>query len=79
MYKRQVPKFIKLAESRNQTDYYIRGTFTRHNLDFSKDVLHMADLGFKQISVEPVVGSDDTDYAIRAVSYTHLDVYKRQE
>ncbi len=60
-----VPKFIKLAESRNQTDYYIRGTFTRHNLDFSKDVLHMADLGFKQISVEPVVGSDDTDYAIR--------------
>ncbi len=60
-----VPKFQKLAESRNQTDYYIRGTFTRHNLDFSKDVLHMADLGFKQISVEPVVGSDDTDYAIR--------------
>ena len=39
-----VPKFQKLAESRNQTDYYIRGTFTRHNLDFSKDVLHMADL-----------------------------------
>ena len=60
-----VPKFQKLAESRNQTDYYIRGTFTRHNLDFSKDVLHMADLGFKQISVEPVVGSEDTDYAIR--------------
>ena len=47
-----VPKFKKLAESRHQTDYYIRGTFTRNNLDFSKDVLHMADLGFKQISVE---------------------------
>ena len=41
-----VPKFQKLAESRNQTDYYVRGTFTRHNTDFSKDVLHMADLGF---------------------------------
>lgn len=60
-----VPKFQKLAESRHQTDYYIRGTFTRNNLDFSKDVLHMADLGFKQISVEPVVGDDTTDYAIR--------------
>ncbi len=60
-----VPKFQKLAESRGQTDYYIRGTFTRNNLDFSKDVLHMADLGFKQISVEPVVGTEDDVYAIR--------------
>ena len=60
-----VPKFQKLAESRNQTDYYVRGTFTRNNLDFSKDVLHMADLGFKQISVEPVVGQEYEQYAIR--------------
>lgn len=60
-----VPKFQKLAESRNQTDYYVRGTFTRHNTDFSKDVLHMADLGFKQISVEPVVAPPEEDYAIR--------------
>ena len=50
-----VPKFQKMAESRNQTNYYVRGTFTHYNLDFAKDVLHMADLGFKQISVEPVV------------------------
>ena len=41
-----VPKFQKLAESRNQDRYYVRGTFTHHNLDFSKDVLHLADLGF---------------------------------
>ncbi len=60
-----VPKFIKLAKIRNQTDYYIRGTFTRHNLDFMEDVLHMAELGFKQISVEPVVGTEDNPYAIR--------------
>lgn len=60
-----VPKFQKLAESRNQTDYYVRGTFTHHNLDFSKDVLHLADLGFKQISVEPVVAQPEDDYAIR--------------
>ncbi len=63
-YDTIVPKFIKLAESRNQTDYYVRGTFTRYNKDFSKDVLHLADLGFKQISVEPVVASDSEDYAI---------------
>ncbi len=50
-----LPKFQKFAESRNQDKYYVRGTFTHHNLDFSKDVLHLADLGFKQISVEPVV------------------------
>ena len=51
-----VPKFQKLAESRNQEKYYMRGTFTKNNLDFSNDVLHLADLGFKQISIEPVVG-----------------------
>ena len=39
-----VPKFQKFAESRNQDKYYVRGTFTRHNLDFAKDVLHFADL-----------------------------------
>ncbi len=51
-----VPKFQKLAESRHQEKYYIRGTFTRNNLDFSEDILHFASLGFKQISIEPVVG-----------------------
>lgn len=65
-YDAVVPKFQKLAESRNQTDYYLRGTFTHHNLDFSKDVLHVADdLGFKQVSVEPVVAEVTEDYAIR--------------
>ena len=60
-----VPKFQKFADSRNQQRYYVRGTFTHHNLDFSKDVLHLADLGFKQISVEPVVAQDTDDYALR--------------
>jgi len=60
-----VPKFQKLAESRNQTDYYLRGTFTHNNLDFSKDVFHIADdLGFKQVSVEPVVAEATESYAI---------------
>ncbi|MCI8786969.1 MAG: thioether cross-link-forming SCIFF peptide maturase [Eubacterium sp.] len=60
-----VPKFLKFAESRNQSDYYVRGTFTHHNPDFSKDVLHLADLGFQQISIEPVVAQETDDYAIR--------------
>lgn len=64
-YELIVPKFQKVAESRNQTNYYVRGTFTRNNLDFSEDVLHLADLGFEQISVEPVVAADTEDYALR--------------
>lgn len=60
-----VPKFQKLAESRNQEKYYVRGTFTRNNLDFSEDILHFADLGFQQVSVEPVVGDESDPYAIR--------------
>ena len=60
-----VPKFQKLADSRNQERYYVRGTFTRNNLDFSNDVLHFADLGFKQMSIEPVVGDESDPYAIR--------------
>ncbi len=64
-YDAIVPKFQKLAESRNQMNYYVRGTFTRYNKDFSKDVAHLADLGFEQISVEPVVAEPECDYALR--------------
>ena len=64
-YDKIVPKFIDIAESRNQDNYYVRGTFTSKNLNFSEDVLHMADLGFKQTSVEPVVAPYSEDYALR--------------
>ena len=60
-----VPKFQKFAESRNQMNYYVRGTFTHHNLDFADDAIHFADLGFKQMSIEPVVAPPEADYAIR--------------
>ncbi len=60
-----VPKFQKFAESRAGKDYYVRGTFTRNNLDFSEDVKHFADLGFEQMSIEPVVASPEEPYAIR--------------
>ena len=64
-YEITVPKFQKFAKSRAGKDYYVRGTFTRNNLDFSEDVKHFADLGFDQMSIEPVVGAEDEPYAIR--------------
>lgn len=63
-YDLVIPKFLKVAESRKQTNYYVRGTFTHFNKDFAADVCHLADLGFKQISVEPVVAPGSEDYAL---------------
>ncbi len=60
-----LPKFQKFADSRGQERYYVRGTFTHENLDFARDVLSLADLGFSQISMEPVVAPGDAPYAIR--------------
>ena len=62
-----LPKFIKFAAMRRELGlkYYVRGTYTHWNLDFAADVLHLADLGFDQISVEPVVAPKEADYAIR--------------
>ena len=59
-----IPKFQKVAESRNQTNYYVRGTFTHFNKDSAADVCHLADLGFRQISVEPVVAPESAPYAL---------------
>lgn len=59
-----VPKFKKLVDNRTKGTYYIRGTFTHHNTDFTNDILHMADLGFKELSMEPVVCSPDDEYAL---------------
>lgn len=64
-YDEIVSKFKKVAKSRNQMNYYVRGTFTRHNLDFGEDVKHLADLGFQQISVEPVVADEKEEYALQ--------------
>lgn len=60
-----LPKFKKLVEGRGDKDFYLRGTFTRHNLDFSKDVIHMADQGFRSVSVEPAVGEPGCDWTIK--------------
>ena len=63
-YEVILPKFQKLVAGRGTKDYYLRGTFTRHNLDFAADVLHMAQLGFRNVSVEPAVGEPGCDWAI---------------
>lgn len=63
-YDSIVPKFQKLAALRKQKDYYIRGTYTHFNTDFAADILHMADLGFQQISMEPVVAPSSAPYAL---------------
>lgn len=59
-----VPKFKKLVESRGGKGYYMRGTFTHNNPDFTKDVFHMRDLGFRELSMEPVVCSPEDPYAL---------------
>ncbi|SKB45914.1 uncharacterized protein SAMN02745120_1583 [Acetoanaerobium noterae] len=73
-----VPKFQKLIEKRKDKYYYVRGTFTRDNMDFSKDVLHFKDLGFDLTSVEPVVGDESNPYALREEDLPKiLDEYEK--
>ncbi len=60
-----IDKVKRFVEKRGQQRYYLRGTFTRYNLDFGNDVLHLADEGFEQLSIEPVVTEESREYAIR--------------
>ncbi len=60
-----VPKFQEAVATRAGKSYYVRGTFTRFSKDFSKDVLHLAELGFDQVSVEPVVAPKNEPYALQ--------------
>lgn len=74
-YDRIVPKFQKLVEARGDKSYYMRGTFTHANPDFTQDVFHMADLGFRELSMEPVVcAPEDT----AALTPEDLEVVKEQ-
>ena len=64
-YDSIVPKFQKLVSKRDKDkDYYVRGTFTKYNLDFTNDIIHMLDLGFNEISVEPVMSDPRLSYSI---------------
>ena len=74
-YDKIVPKFQKMVESRGGQNYYMRGTFTHANPDFTKDVFHMADLGFTELSMEPVVSAPDDPMALTSED---LEVVKEQ-
>ena len=74
-YERIVPKFQKLVAARGGKGYYMRGTFTHNNPDFTKDVFHMADLGFTELSMEPVVSAPDDPMALTAED---IEVVKEQ-
>ncbi|MBQ6990307.1 MAG: thioether cross-link-forming SCIFF peptide maturase, partial [Clostridia bacterium] len=63
-YDKIVPKFQEMVAARGGKNYYMRGTFTHRNPDFTKDVFHMADLGFTELSMEPVVSSPDDPAAL---------------
>lgn len=65
-YDKIIPKFQRLVEQRGGKDYYMRGTFTHNNVDFTEDIFHMADLGFKELSMEPVVSAPDDPCALTA-------------
>ena len=60
-----VPKFQNFVSKRGDKEYYMRGTYTANNLDFTKDVKTYLDLGFKRTSLEPVVGNSKSDYALK--------------
>lgn len=59
-----IKKFQRLVKKRGNKEYFVRGTFTKNNLDFSKDVLHLFEMGFNKISMEPAVLDKGVDYSL---------------
>ena len=76
-YDHVVPRFQRFVQQRGEKGYYIRGTYTRQNTDFLSDILHMADLGFTQLSMEPVVMKQGDPCALREEDLPIL--YKQYE
>ena len=77
-WEKIVPKFQKLVEARGGKDYYMRGTFTHANPDFLKDVQTMLDLGFRELSMEPVVsGADDPSALTKEDMEIVMDQYEK--
>lgn len=72
-----VPKFKDFVKKRGDRGYYVRGTFTKNNLDFTNDLFHMADLGFTELSMEPVVCAPDEPYALTEADL--LALYEQYE
>lgn len=63
-YEKIVPKFLDFVKKRGNLSYYVRGTYTHNNIDFSNDIFHIADLGFTELSMEPVVCAPTDPFAL---------------
>lgn len=63
-YERVVPNFQAFVKARGDGEYYVRGTYSRYNTDFLQDILHMTELGFSKLSMEPVVSNPDEPWAL---------------
>lgn len=63
-YDHIVPKFQEFVQKRGDQEYYVRGTYTGNNVDFTNDIFHIADLGFDKISMEPVICDPREPYAL---------------
>ena len=64
-YDLLVSRYLSFLGKRGHQDYYLRGTYTRHNLDFSNDFWHLVELGFRSISLEPVVAFPELPYSLQ--------------
>jgi len=67
-----VPKFQDFVKKRGDKSYYMRGTYTHNNVDFTNDIFHMADLGFRELSMEPVVCAPTDPYALTEADLPEL-------
>ena len=81
-YKRIVPNFQRFVQQRGDKEYYMRGTYTHYNTDFTRDILHMADLSFDRLSMEPVVCPPDDPCALTGddlpVLYEQYEILARE-
>lgn len=71
-YDKVVNNFKRLVDKRNHEKYYIRGTYTANNVDFFEDIQHMLDLGFRELSLEPVVTDENSEYALSEKHFKKL-------
>lgn len=76
-YNHIVPKFKEFVEKRGDKEYYVRGTYTHNNVDFTNDIYHIADLGFNKISMEPVICNPREPYALGEEDL--LEIYNQYE
>ena len=77
-FEKILPNILAFVAMRDEKEYYVRGTFTNRNLDFTQDVKFLSELGIKQISLEPVVLPTSSPYAIRTEHIsTVLEEYDR--